>query len=114
MATDIVDMPSILAAAEMGTLRIVKPARDGAKYSHDEVKLILSVLPTIANAKMLAHSLERTTNAIRFIHNMAYSGKWLKDTLANKGCQDPGAENIHKLVGIVKKELGISIGHMPK
>jgi hypothetical protein len=106
-------MDRILAADKVRIIPTPAGAA-GTKYTRDQVRLILSQVPTHDNAKLLARALGRTTEAIRLIQNLAYSGKWLKETLSNPGCQDPEAENIHKLVGEVKKELGIAIGHMPK
>ena len=77
-------------------------------YKQEEVNLILTLAPTHVNVKNLAKSLGRTTDAIYTVYHLAYSGRWLKDTL--NGMRD-SQDNVATKVARAKKNLGIFIGH---
>lgn len=94
---------------------ILKTKKDGipnafAPYKQQEVNLILTVVPTHGNVKNLAKSLGRSTDAIYTVYHLAYSGRWLKDTLS--GMED-SQDNIVTKIARAKKKLGIFIGHQP-
>lgn len=79
-------------------------------YSQNEIDLILSLVPNKTNTTNLAKSLGRSFDAIAMIYICAYSGKLLKNALANmKDTQD----NVFTKVAKAKKRLGIYIGHEP-
>ena len=91
---------------------VVPPKRANEPYSESEVELILSSLPTYQNARVLGESLQRSAAAIMTVFKLAYSGKWLKQTLEAKAdAVDP--QNVHTRIGRVKKKLGIVVGHLP-
>ena len=77
-------------------------------YKQEEVNLILTLAPTHANVKNLAKSLGRTTDAIYTVYNLAYSRRWLKDTLSGMG---DAQDNIATKIARAKKKLGIFAGH---
>jgi len=77
-------------------------------YKQEEVNLILSLAPTHANVKNLAKSLGRTPDAIYTIYNLAYSGRWLKDTLND---MEDSQDNVATKIARAKKRQGIFIGH---
>ncbi len=79
-------------------------------YKQKEIELILSLVPNKTNTANLANSLGRSFNAIATIYHLAYSGKWLKNALAEiKDTQD----NVTTKVAKAKTKLGIFIGHEP-
>ena len=80
-------------------------------YKQEEVNLILTLAPTHANVKNLAKSLGRTTDAIYTIYHMAYSGRWLKDTLND---MTDSQDNVVTKIARAKKKLGVFIGHEVK
>jgi len=91
----------------------LKTKKDGipkafTPYKQEEVNLILTLVPTHGNVKNLAKSLGRSTDAIYTIYHLAYSGRWLKDTLNGMG---DSQENIATKIARAKKKLGIFIGH---
>jgi hypothetical protein len=94
----------------------LKTKKDGipkafTPYKQEEVNLILTLIPTHGNVKNLAKSLERSTDAIYTIYHLAYSGRWLKDTLnATANSQD----NVATKIARAKKKLGIFVGHETK
>ena len=77
-------------------------------YKQEEVDLILSVVPTHNNVKNLAKSLERSKEAIYTIFHLAYSGKWLKNSLNE---MNDSADNIVTKIAKSKKKCGLFIGH---
>ena len=77
-------------------------------YKQEEVNLILTLSPTHANVKNLAKSLRRSTDAIYTVYHLAYSGRWLKDTLNGMG---DSQDNVATKIARAKKKLGIFIGH---
>lgn len=79
-------------------------------YKQEEVNLILTLAPTHANVKNLAKSLGRSTDAIYTVCHLAYSGRWLKDSLNATG---DSQDNVVTKVARAKKKLGIFIGHAP-
>lgn len=80
------------------------------QYTQEEIDLILSLTPTDQNVKNLAKGLGRSDDAIRTIYEAAYSGQWLKKSLArNHGGQD----NVFTKIGRAKKTHGIFVGHRP-
>jgi hypothetical protein len=79
-------------------------------YKQEEVNLILTLAPTHANVKNLAKSLGRTTDAIYTVYHLAYSGRWLKDTLSGMG---DAQNNVVTKIARAKKKHGIFIGHAP-
>jgi hypothetical protein len=109
MEDAVIDVPT----ARKFKLRIVPPKRANEPYSDSEVELILSKVPTRRNVVLLARSLERTRAAITTIFQMAYSGKWLKQTIEdNAGC--PGRNNVHLRIAEAKARMEIVVGHQPK
>jgi hypothetical protein len=91
----------------------VKTKKDGianafSPYKQEEINLILSLVPTHTNVNNLAESLGRSPEAIYTIYNMAYSGRWLKDTL--KGMEE-SQDNVVTKIARAKKKYGIFIGH---
>ena len=79
-------------------------------YTQKEIDLILSLVPNKTNTNNLAKSLGRSFDAIAMVFTLAYSGKFLKNALANmKDTQD----NVVTKVAKAKKKLGIYIGHEP-
>ncbi len=91
----------------------MKTKKDGISnafnpYKQEEVNLILSLPPTHINVKNLAKSLGRSADAIYTIYNLAYSGKWLKDTLDKMGASQ---DNVATKIARAKKRQGIFIGH---
>jgi hypothetical protein len=78
-------------------------------YSQEEITLILTLPPTNQSIRILAKSLGRSEEAIKAIYKLAYSGKWLKNSVARIG----GRHNVFDKIGAAKKELGIVIGHRP-
>ena len=80
-------------------------------YSEAEILLILKQVPSFENARLLAIVLKRTQKAIQTIQALAYSGKWLKQTVEGKPATQ---DNVHIKVARIKKQLGIFIGHVPK
>ena len=91
----------------------MKTKKDGvpnafSPYKQEEVNLILSSAPTHTNVKNLAKSLGRTTDAIYTIYNLAYSGRWLRDTLKD---MDDSQNNVVTKIARAKKRQGIFIGH---
>lgn len=92
-------------------IRIVPPANANEEYSEPEIELILSQLPTHANAVKLAVVLKRSVKAIMLIYSIAYSGKMLKQSLVGNG---PDNNNVIVRIARVKRKLGIFIGHKPK
>ena len=79
-------------------------------YLQKEIDLILSLVPNYTNTNNLAKSLRRSFDAIEMIYAWAYSGRMLKNALANmKDTQD----NVVTKVAKAKKKLGIYIGHEP-
>lgn len=80
-------------------------------YKQEEVNLILTLAPTHGNVKNLAKSLGRSTDAIYTVYHLAYSGKWLKDTLNGMGNSQ---DNVATKIARTKKKLGIFIGHEVK
>jgi hypothetical protein len=91
--------------------RSEKLPRAFARYSQQEVDLILSLVPTYANVRNLAKSLGRSEDAIYVVYHYAYSGKWLKRDL---GEMEKHQDNIVTKIGKSKKKIGIFIGHEPK
>ena len=91
--------------------RSEKLPRAFARYSQQEVDLILSLVPTYANVKNLAKSLGRSEDAIYVVYHYAYSGKWLKRDLAE---MEKHQDNIITKIAKAKKKHGIFIGHEPK
>jgi len=94
----------------------VKTKKDGIPnafnpYKQEEVNLILTLAPTHANVKNLAKSLGRTTDAIYTVYRLAYSRRWLKDTLSGMG---DAQDNIATKIARAKKKLGIFAGHEAK
>jgi hypothetical protein len=79
-------------------------------YTNQEVELILSILPTHRNVKNLAKALGRTQDAIYTIYKLAYSGRWLKQSLQALGDDQ---DNVMTKVGRAKTKLGIFVGHQP-
>ena len=77
-------------------------------YKQQEIDLILALTPTRMNVKNLATSLGRTKDAIYTIYHLAYSGKWLKQSI--KGCTD-NADNVVTKIAKTKEKYGIFIGH---
>jgi len=91
----------------------LKTKKDGipnafAPYKQEEINMILTLVPTHGNVKNLAKSLGRSTDAIYTVYHLAYSGRWLKDTL--NGMRD-SQDNVATKVARAKKNLGIFIGH---
>lgn len=80
-------------------------------YKQEEVNLILTLVPTHDNVKNLAKSLGRSTDAIYTVYHLAYSGKWLKDTLSGMGASQ---NNVVTKIARAKKKLGIFVGHEVK
>jgi len=79
-------------------------------YTQKEIDLILSLVPNKRNTQNLAKSLGRSFDAIAMVYIWAYSGRMLKNALANmKDTQD----NVVTKVASAKKRLGIYIGHEP-
>jgi len=93
----------------------VRTKADGIKkafepYTQKEIDLILSLVPNKTNTTNLAKSLGRSFDAIAMVYHWAYSGKMLKNALANmKDTQD----NVVTKVAKAKRRLGIYIGHEP-
>jgi len=77
-------------------------------YKQEEINLILTLAPTHANVKNLAKSLGRSTDAIYTVYHLAYSGRWLKDTLSGMG---DAQNNVATKIARAKKRHGIFIGH---
>jgi len=78
------------------------------QYKQQEIDLILSLPPTHKNVKNLAKSLGRTQDAIYTIYHLAYSGKWLKQSII--GCTD-NADNVVTKIAKTKEKYGMFIGH---
>ena len=79
-------------------------------YTQKEIDLILSLVPNKTNTSNLAKSLGRSYDAIAMVYVWAYSGKMLKNALAEmKDSQD----NVVTKIATTKKRLGIYIGHEP-
>ena len=79
-------------------------------YKQKEIDLILSLVPNKINTTNLAKSLGRSFDAIALVYIWAYSGRMLKNALADmKDTQD----NVVTKVAKAKKRLGIYIGHEP-
>jgi hypothetical protein len=94
----------------------VKTKKDGVPnafnpYKQEEVNLILTLAPTHANVKNLAKSLGRTTDAIYTVYHLAYSGRWLKDTLNATG---DSQDNVVTKIARAKKRLGLFEGYNAK
>jgi len=77
-------------------------------YKQEEVDLMLSVVPTHNNVKNLAKSLGRSKEAVYTVFYLAYSGKWLKNSLSEMG---DSADNIVTKIAKSKKKSGLFIGH---
>lgn len=77
-------------------------------YKQEEVNLILTLAPTHANVKNLAKSLGRSIDAIYTVYHLAYSSRWLKDTLSGMGDTQ---DNVATKIARAKKKHGIFIGH---
>ena len=80
-------------------------------YKQEEINLILTLAPTHANVKNLAKSLGRSTDAIYTVYHLAYSGRWLKDTLNGMG---DAQDNVATKIARAKKKHGIFIGREVK
>jgi len=94
----------------------VKTKKDGIPnafnpYKQEEVNLILTLAPTHANVKNLAKSLGRTTDAIYTVYRLAYSPRWLKDTLSG---MEASQDNVATKIARAKKKFGIFVGHEVK
>jgi hypothetical protein len=91
---------------------LVIPENANEPYTDDEIRLILGSPPTDAQVSILAGVLKRTPSAIRMIQKFAFSGNWMKKTLADK-CSNSVGNNVHQRIARIKRELGIHIGHRP-
>ena len=80
-------------------------------YKQEEINLILTLPPTHGNVKNLAKSLGRSIDAIYTVFHLAYSGRWLKDTLSGMGDDQ---NNVATKIARAKKKHGIFIGHEVK
>ena len=93
----------------------MKTKNDGVRrafepYSQKEINLILSLVPTYENVKNLANSLGRSEEAISFIYQYAYSGKWMKEGVAD---QEVNRNNVFTKIAKAKQKAGIFIGFEP-
>ncbi|GEM_PF-3567552 len=80
-------------------------------YTQYEVNLILSLVPNKANTLLLSKSLHRSSEAISMVYHIAYSGKWLKNALAD---MNDTQNNINTKIAAAKKKYGIYVGHEPR
>ncbi|MSQ26107.1 MAG: hypothetical protein EXR49_07575 [Dehalococcoidia bacterium] len=81
------------------------------KYTQDEVDLILSLVPTSENVKILAGSLGRTEGAIQVLYEYAYSGTWLKKDFER---MEAHQDNVLTKIANTKRKRGITIGYRPR
>ncbi len=79
-------------------------------YTQYEIDLILSMIPNKKNTQLLAKSLRRNFPAIATIYHMAYSGRWLKESL---GQMKEGQDNVVTKIALAKKKYDIYVGHEP-
>ena len=80
-------------------------------YTKEEIQLLLSMLPTHDNVRIIAKTLGRSRGAIYTLYRLAYSVDWLKENIQNTA---PHQDNVVTKIASAKKKLGIFVGHRPK